>query len=514
MKRIIAGALCTALLALSFSGISYAQNKQAWSKAKAEFEKEKDTQTTQTLLDIIKKVDEAAYPEKFEDAAKLLVELIQAQFDDKGNLRTELSVLDAAVAALSKTGGEKTQVLLLKEAKNKKTVEFARACVMEAMGAMPNEKILEFLKETLSPKTQPVLRIAALKAAGSAGPPEDFIDILIEALKAEEWQARLAAINSLGKSSGNKVTSGLINAFKDENGRLRENYREALKKITGADEGLNGREWAKWWEEKNKPAEEKKDDSNNFAKTQIDEPTYFDEPILSKSIVFIIDVSGSMLDPSGVVPKTMESGEAPKMPIPKDATPEQKKKLESLKEANDKLDPGSKINAVKKELANTILFLPEDTYFTIVFYSTTPFEWKKNLVQANATNKIEAVENVTGQNADGATNIFDSLLMAFDMIPEAKPNPKDDKKKDDKKKGDTTVKTQDLLGADTIYLLTDGIANRGGITTGQGIVAEISKMNLVRKIKIFTIGVGNDVDGGFLSDLAAKNGGKYIKVGQ
>jgi Mg-chelatase subunit ChlD len=115
------------------------------------------------------------------------------------------------------------------------------------------------------------------------------------------------------------------------------------------------------------------------------------------------------------------------------------------------------------------------------------------MVEASKKKKDDAFEWIEKKVvADGNTNIYDALEQAFNIISATKE--------------DRNLRK----GADTIFLMTDGLPNRGKFMDQDLIISESKKLNATRKITIHTIGVGEGHDSTFLRNLAAANGGQYI----
>ncbi len=103
--------------------------------------------------------------------------------------------------------------------------------------------------------------------------------------------------------------------------------------------------------------------------------------------------------------------------------------------------------------------------------------------RASAANFIENLDVI------GKTNSFAALELAFNLSGPGKS-------------------ARDYRsGADTIFFLTDGAPSTGKYINTEDILAEIARMNKVRRIKINVIGLNVNVP--FLRNLAKQNGGIY-----
>src|SRR5262249_47925818 len=101
---------------------------------------------------------------------------------------------------------------------------------------------------------------------------------------------------------------------------------------------------------------------------------YHGIPIVSKQVLFVIDVSGSMAD----------------MVVDR----------EKFKQAG--FTSFEKLDIVKTELENTLKNLDENTNFNILAFATKVKKWKDWLVPGNITNKAAAISFVKGLHPLGA----------------------------------------------------------------------------------------------------------------
>ena len=62
---------------------------------------------------------------------------------------------------------------------------------------------------------------------------------------------------------------------------------------------------------------------------------------------------------------------------------------------------------------------------------------------------------------------------------------------------------------DTIFLLSDGVPNRGRVTNLETLLDAITKRNRTTRIVIHAIGIGEAAGSTFLKELARRNGGQY-----
>lgn len=66
------------------------------------------------------------------------------------------------------------------------------------------------------------------------------------------------------------------------------------------------------------------------------------------------------------------------------------------------------------------------------------------------------------------------------------------------------------MGVETIFLFSDGAPTSGKIRNTDKIVSKTSEWKSAKRVKIHTIGLGEDCDKDFMKKLAAENGGQFI----
>jgi uncharacterized protein with von Willebrand factor type A (vWA) domain len=213
--------------------------------------------------------------------------------------------------------------------------------------------------------------------------------------------------------------------------------------------------------------------------TKKSESYYGIETGSSKKIVYVIDISGSMegkaeTDLKGNIISTAGSK------VGSTVGNKVGGKVGNLisKQTNNQL---TKLGKAKKELMPSIRGLTEDTYFTIIVFENNIKRFNKQLVQANSTNKNLAIAYLEKLESGGGTNMSDALEESFG-IPDVQ----------------------------TLFVLSDGAPNAGKIPNSNDILEALVNWNSVRKIKIHTIGLGEDCDKEFMKKMAADNGGQFI----
>lgn len=210
----------------------------------------------------------------------------------------------------------------------------------------------------------------------------------------------------------------------------------------------------------------------------------------SKRIVFVVDISGSMEGKA----ETNLQGEVVAQAVNKvgnkagNIVGGRAGQLIS-KQTSDQV---TKLGKAKKELMPTIRGLSEDTYFDIIIFENDVKIWRKQMVKASSANKNLAIAYLEKLSSGGGTNISDALEKAFELA------------------GDGATDATQPLNVETIFLLSDGAPTAGAITNPDQIVEASRNWNQAKRVKIHTIGLGEDCDEAFMKKLASENGGNYI----
>lgn len=211
----------------------------------------------------------------------------------------------------------------------------------------------------------------------------------------------------------------------------------------------------------------------------------FGAQVTGKNIVFVLDVSGSMVipdprsaDDDSTSGRTVVGGAGPRGVRP------------------EEVEERRRITRAKRELEKVVRALPEDVRFNVIPYSSDVKPWKASIVPASAKNKDEAVRFVRELVPSGVT-VTDLAL------EEALAD----------------------LDVDTVYLLTDGAPTHLGsaqITSGGAlpedseelmaqILSRTTILNFLRGVRIHCLGFRGAHEE-FLKKLASENSGEYRPI--
>ncbi len=230
---------------------------------------------------------------------------------------------------------------------------------------------------TLSKHKRPSIRAAAVRALITA--PADTEKLLAAAknnLSHRAWQVRTAAIDLLVAIRSAKSPPLLFARLEKEKARMHEDVRTALRDLTGL-QFATLREWQQWWDKEGNTFQPRLRNADMPGRNGDNKTvSYWNIPVHSDRVAFIVDTSGSMLKPFG-------SGNATRLW-------EAKRQLRTVFDA---LPPKAKINVITFAGDTTSLFAKLQTL------------GKKQRKQAESF-----VKALPGK---GPTNVHDALEAAF-----------------------------------------------------------------------------------------------------
>ena len=410
------------------------------------------------------------------------VERLQKEIDEEYRMRDALAAGFGAWVSILEPGDRAKLLAELEKGPLDDRDFTIRAFFVKGLGKVDlpeaTRLLLWRLAEEKDRRVRPVVIDSLAEQAGDLAVPD-----LAALLAAEQWQIRAAAIAALGRIGCPDAVQPLIAALRLEDGRLRGDIGAVLAALTGVDFGILADRWQAWWDANKAgfvPPRDRKADPAPEAEGPADggrsdaEPpdgpmeappapppggkaSFYGIEVLSKRILFVIDISNSMNGPAG-------GARAGK----------------------------TKVDVAKYELKSAILGLEEDATFNIVFYHHEVFQWRKGMIAAKDKDRGAAAKFVDDMDATGNTNVYDALKLAFHIV------------------GMGARDKNYELGADTIFFLSDGLPNRGDVVDPNQILAEVGRWNELRRVKVHAVGVGADHDANFLRRLAEMSGGIYV----
>lgn len=270
------------------------------------------------------------------------------------------------------------------------------------------------------------------------------------------WTVRAAAYDFCRLVRSLESVSPLIERVDVEKGRLREDCLDALKAITSY-RLLSGDRWRSWWNSSKAtfkmPTLEQalpKRKSRSGAATV---SSFFDIPLVSTKVIFVMDISGSMSAEVGTISRGARRSKG----------------------------PNTRIEEAKRQLSRVVTDLPKEAVFNLIYFESRVHSLAKKSKKATKKSKAAALKSVAQLKATGGTNIHDALKLAFED-----------------------------QGIDTIYLLSDGSPSAGKITDPNALATEVARWNQTRRIRIHTISIGSKSR--FMERLAKESGGVHSHV--
>jgi HEAT repeat protein len=377
-----------------------------------------------------------------------------------------------------------------------------RRAVVKALTNLKDPSTAETLIKVLDDK-EPAVAVLAAEALGDMK-AESANAALLERITASDWGLQKAAIEGLGKIRAKESIGPLIEMFQKEQGLVDEVIHTTLVEITGQDFLFNRESWKKWWDKYGTgfkvPTELEIADMKKKAENALkgyynpNKRKYHTIETLSRKMVFVIDVSGSMRD-SIVIP--------PYAP----------------KEVQDEFPDKCKMEIAKKALIDLLATIDDTVYFNIITFAGEVKPWQDGLVSGSMrtaaikfVSKLKAMEPPRGGGGGRArgggvpaaggggggdelkTDSWAALLAAFGLQDEDVPNWK--------------TRSQ----ADTIFFVTDGVPTKGKVTDIPKLIDEITEMNLSKGVIIHVVTFDKE-DAKKLEPLALRNGGQCVVRG-
>lgn len=362
----------------------------------------------------------------------------------------------AACDALARRGDTSAVAEIEKLLSTSKRPE-VQGAAMDAIGALRYGEAdwLAKLESEAESANQEIRNAALWQLAKLA--QKRYLPLFVRTLDHEEWSTRLAALKGAEIIAGADAIEAIIRRLRLEEGRMRREFCDALFRLTGQTFPPDPDAWEKWWGEAKsgfKPLGtgdlwRLKQEEETRRLTQATKNTFYGMRIVSHRVIFIVDVSGSMNEPTRS-PYLGKPGE-PRMEV------------------------------AKRELIKCIDALDTDALFNMIVFSSGVDRWlDAGVAQSKDKERTEAKTFAARLGANGGTNLYGAIESAF-----ADPD------------------------VDTIYVLSDGEPSVGDVIDPAEIRRRVQQWNEHRKIVIHTIAVGGQFQ--VLEWLAADSGGSHVK---
>jgi hypothetical protein len=357
-----------------------------------------------------------------------------------------------ALAARKDPGAKKDLESALKKAKDPLMVT---ACLRALDGFLSGDEEWEAaLSERLS-EEDAIVRNAALAVLAARG--KAHLEPLYAALSHADWSTRLAALKLLEELRVPASVGKMIAQMESEEGRMSHEFAEVLFNLTGQPFRTRWGNWHAWWQDSGdgfKPIStselrKRRKEEEERRLRMVSGVKFFGIRIVSHRVAFIIDVSGSMNEPTRAQ-YIGEQGE-PRMSL------------------------------AQRELKKCIDALDSKALFNIVTFSGGVEPWLDEGVEdSGERSREEAKGFVDKLGAMGGTNLYGALRHAFED-PEV----------------------------DTIFVLSDGEPSVGDVLDPFEIRAHVKRWNKDREIVINSIAVGGSFQ--ILEWIAEDSGGTHVR---
>lgn len=423
--------------------------------------------------------------------------------------------VDAILAALKADKTEAVRIGILRaiaDGKYADTAEATATCLPDKSWEVRRRAVLALVAGNdasqakaiagLCGDSEPAVRGTAMEALTKIK-SELVVPCAIASLSDALWQVRKTAIDALTRVRSKDSIEPLIILLVKEEGILVPDIAEALAGLTGKEFGAKPEKWKEWWAQNKSSFSLPSVDAIAYlrghreAKTGKGSSEYYKSGVVeyhgidtpSRSILFVIDVSGSM-EALVTEKERFEGGKYPSL---------------------------ARIDIVKTELQRTIDHLEPFVNFNILAFATDIDPWKKALVPANILNKSAAKEwashlvAIGGSSKEdlaqagllgsanlekGKTNTYGALMAALGV-----------------KAGARTGDRDYITMVDTIFFLSDGRPTVGEYVDPDDILREVKAVNDLRKVVIHTIAIG-EFQKDFMRKIAEQSGGVFVDLGK
>jgi hypothetical protein len=373
----------------------------------------------------------------------------------------EMGLLRRALRRCLQEAGEPRLTTLLEElvlASTRAPGVRARIELMRVLGEFPRADVGLALVQALK-AGDPRIRLGALAALGRQSLPESEAAIL-PFLEAAEPAYRLAALRALRGCGGAATVGALIRRLGIEKGLLLDETLLTLERLAGLTFHESVPLWTEWWD-RARPGWRRPEESRSAAASP-GAASYYGISFRAQSLVYAIDVSGSMKEPARGA-GTTGSG-------PRDETKLERAKRELLRSL-DSLAPGTRVN--------------------VIAYSDRVHPFAPELLALDEGRRRSLRAWVQGLQASGETNIGDTLEWILRGAQGRDGN------------------LERRLRVETVFLLTDGVPTAGRLRTASELAHEVARLNELPMVVVHTIGIGPDHSRDLLRRIAEVTGGQY-----
>lgn len=386
-------------------------------------------------------------------------------------LAGKIDVLTGALPRIAAQMSRLTTTNSIAAAMNATAEWYPRACCAEALGRIGDAGAIAALLARAKVESGPGVRIAIADAlAPHIKGNEEISAALTPWLQAGPWGVKLAAAQALTLKGDVRLVPALIQLLQTPSGRMKYEINECLKKLTRVDRHSDFAAWNAWWEKNDNevlggtyvpPAAE-------MAQRQMAPVTmFYGIPVHSTKVIFIIDTSLSMKEPTTWKPE--------------------------IEEKDDKLEGERAIDIARYELRRIIKGLADGVSYDIIgMYGRLALLSDKWIVSGTATRNA-SIKFVNALEIKVGTDVHGALIRALDFSGgNWNTPPRED-------------------SVDSIFILTDGIPSVGLMDRAQ-LADRILDAARFKRIAITTIAIEATKESQeFLRKIAVGTGGVAVK---
>jgi hypothetical protein len=345
-----------------------------------------------------------------------------------------------------------------------------RAASADALGKIDDPAALEALLARAKTEDSAAVRVALADALGfkSKG-SEAARKVLMSWLENPFWQLRIAAAQGLARSGDRKgAVPPLIAALRTATGRLRQEFNECLKTLTGVNKHGDFAAWKDWWDKNEEALLGGTYEVKPFERA--DErgiTSFYGIPFTSSRVIFILDTSSSMSETGKWKPEAGVEG--------------------------DKLEGDRRIDVARFELRKIIRQMQDGALFNVIGVNFSLALLSDKMVLAGKGTRDSSFKFIQGLQVKVGTDLNAALTRCLDFAGG----------------GWTSPLLTDSI--DTIYFISDGVPTSGQIDR-ERLVDRVIDAVRYKKILIHSIAIDAPALGkGVMKALADGTGGQFVE---
>ncbi|MHC4223196.1 MAG: HEAT repeat domain-containing protein, partial [Planctomycetota bacterium] len=327
------------------------------------------------------------------------------------------------------------------------------------------------------------LRIAAMDAlAELGGDARSAIPLIERNLMHRAWQVRVATCQTVARIGDTAAVDMLIGRLEREGGRVHDEIRRALKRLTGIERRWSAETWRRWWVKAKKWSDlERRSKAALEAEGKQSRPkrhdgyarkerrtVYYGIKVYARTVGYVLDTSASMKQGFQVSDWWQ-------------------------KHLGRSYTATTRIGVCQQELGFSVGELDPRTRFNLYFFNDRARAWQSVPVPAGsmADSGVGAAKAVT---PTGQTNYYAALKLVLG----AEGGP-----------GGWSAAFADT--PDTLFFLTDGLPTVGEITKADELLSWFRERNRFARLRVHVIAMGRaGLDPDFLKAFAEGNDGIFI----